>query len=185
MLTYKFSIEKKITFIIGHLKYFKGPFIPFDKQILNFFNILSKEIFEDKNAKKYPDLIAFAFWCRISNILKISKKYDLYKRFGRGTILHIPPSNVPTNFAYSLIFGMLSGNNNLVRLPEKNFEQVNIFIKILKKLKKKGKFKNIFKKFALIKYPNSNEISEHLSKFVEGRVIWGSDNTIKQFKKFD
>ena len=38
---------------------------------------------------------------------------------------------------YSLglsIFGLLSGNNNIIRLPSKNFFQVKILCKILKKL---------------------------------------------------
>ena len=51
---------------------------------------------------------------------------------GRGTVLHITPSNVPTNFAYSMVFGLLSGNNNIIRLPSKNFLQVKILCEILK-----------------------------------------------------
>ena len=49
---------------------------------------------------------------------------------GRGTVLHITPSNVPTNFAYSMVFGLLSGNNNIIRLPSKNFLQVKILCEI-------------------------------------------------------
>ena len=45
---------------------------------------------------------------------------------GRGSILHITPSNVPMNFAYSLSFGLLSGNRNIIRLPGRNFIQIKL-----------------------------------------------------------
>ena len=34
-------------------------------------------------------------------------------------IFHITPSNIPTNFAYSFIFGLLTGNSNIVKVPTK------------------------------------------------------------------
>ena len=56
---------------------------------------------------------------------------------GRGLAYHIAPSNIPINFAYSLVFGLLSGNTNIVRLSSKNFIQIkllcDLFFKILKK----------------------------------------------------
>ena len=44
---------------------------------------------------------------------------------GRGLIFHITPTNVPTNFFYSFIFSLLSGNSNIVKLPTKDFEEKN------------------------------------------------------------
>ena len=64
---------------------------------------------------------------------------------GRGSVLHITPSNVPTNFAYSMVFGLLSGNNNIIRLPSKNFHQVKILCAILKNLAKKKFIRKVLK----------------------------------------
>ena len=62
------------------------------------------------------------------------KYYSKNILLGRGNIFHIAPSNVPMNFAYSLAFGLLSGNNNIVRIPSRNFFQVDILCKIFKKV---------------------------------------------------
>ena len=180
-----FEYKKKISFISGTKYNFDGPFKLFDKNIIEFLDKVSKEIFKSKISKYYPDLISLAFWIRRANILSLSKNYKIDNRFGRGTILHISPSNIPFNFVYSLVFGLLSGNNNIVRLPSKKFDQVNIFLKILKKIKSQKKFKSCYEKFSLLQYSNSDEISQYLSKLVEGRIIWGGDQTIEKFKKFD
>ena len=37
-----------------------------------------------------------------------------------GMIFHITPSNIPTNFAYSMIFGLINGNSNIT-VPSKKF----------------------------------------------------------------
>ena len=56
---------------------------------------------------------------------------------GRGEVFHITPSNVPLNFAYSFSFSFLAGNSNIVKVSNKNFEQSEILIKIIKSLLKK------------------------------------------------
>tara|TARA_B100001057_G_scaffold491148_1_gene580798 strand:+ start:964 stop:2154 length:1191 start_codon:yes stop_codon:yes gene_type:complete len=179
------KIKKKIKVIIGNFNLNNSPFEIFNKDVVFFLNELSKEIMMNNKSKKFPDLISFGFWCRSSNISALFKNYNFFKnRFGRGTVFHITPSNVPTNFAYSLVFGLLSGNNNIIRLPSKNFFQVKILCEILKKLSKKKKLKKIFDKILLIQYENSDIISSELSKNVEARIIWGGDKTIDKFKKF-
>ena len=172
--------------VFGKLIFQKESYEIFEKNIIDFISVISEEIFRNKFSRKYSDLIFFAFWCRKSNLIKISKKYinnDLI--LGRGTVFHIPPSNVPINFAYSLIFGLLSGNNNIVRIPSKNFIQVNILLKIILKILNIKKFIHLKKRICLIKYERSSEISSKISKFVSARLIWGGDNTINEFKKYE
>ena len=140
---------KKIKIIVGNFNLKDGPFKVFDQNIILLLSKVSKEILQNKKCKKFPDLVSFGFWCRESNIKALINNYSFFKnRMGRGTVFHITPSNVPTNFAYSMVFGLLSGNNNIVRLPSKNFLQVKILCDIFKKLSKKKKFL----KKALIKY---------------------------------
>ena len=117
------DFKKRIKIILGSLDNVKcGPYDIFDETVIEFLNQISKEILKNRKFKKYTDVVSFGFWCRLSNIKKIIENYKFYKnRLGRGTVLHITPSNVPTNFAYSLVFGLLAGNHNLVRLPRKNY----------------------------------------------------------------
>ena len=180
-----FKISKKIKIVVGKFNFKDGPNDIFSKNIVLLLNEISKEILNSKKCKKFPDLVAFGFWCRKKNINKIFNNYNFFKnRMGRGTVLHITPSNVPTNFAYSLVFGLLSGNNNIIRLPSKNFTQIKILCAILKKLSTKKIHKKSFQRFLLIKYQNSDLISSELSKNVEARVIWGGDSTVNKFKTF-
>ncbi len=179
------KINKKIKIIVGNFNLKDGPNDIFNNNIISFLNEISKEVLNNSKCKKFPDLISFGFWCRENNIKKIFNNYSFFRnRMGRGTVLHITPSNVPTNFAYSMAFGLLSGNNNIVRLPSKNFLQVELLCSILKKISKKKTYKKSFKRFLLIKYENSDLISSELSKNVEARVIWGGDSTINKFKTY-
>tara|TARA_B100000787_G_scaffold57196_1_gene41594 strand:+ start:421 stop:1608 length:1188 start_codon:yes stop_codon:yes gene_type:complete len=179
------KIKKKIKIIVGNFNLKDGPYDVFDKNIILLLNAVSKEILSSTKCKKFPDLVSFGFWCRASNIKAIFNNYSFFKnRVGRGSVLHITPSNVPTNFAYSMVFGLLSGNNNIIRLPSKNFHQVEILCNILKKLSKKIIYKKSFNRLLLIKYEHSDLISSELSKDVEARIIWGGDNTINKFKSF-
>ncbi len=177
--------NKKIKVIIGNFSSKNGPYDVFDQDIIKLLNEISKKILNNRNCRKFPDLVSFGFWCRANNLKAIIKNYSFFKnRIGRGTVLHIAPSNVPTNFAYSMVFGLLSGNNNIVRLPSKNFLQVKLICDLLKKLSKKKIYKKSFNRLLLIKYENSDLISSELSKNVEARVIWGGDNTVNKFKSF-
>lgn len=179
------KMNKKIKVIAGNFNFKDGPYDIFDKDIILLLNEISKEILDSSKCKKFPDLVSFGFWCRANNIRSIYNNYSFFKnRMGRGSVLHITPSNVPTNFAYSMVFGLLSGNNNIIRLPSKNFLQVEVLCNILKKLSKKKIHKKSFNKLLLIKYDNSDLISAELSKDVEARIIWGGDNTVNKFKTF-
>lgn len=169
------QIPKKIT-----------PLKIFDKEVIDFLNNVSYELFKIKDdLKKFPDLISFAFWCRKNNVIKISKNYTKSGyRLGRGRLLHITPSNVPVNFAFSLAFGLLSGNYNIVRIPSNNFEQSKYLIRSIKKLLDKKKYKNLRPFIKFIQYKRDDNLSKKLSLKVEGRVIWGGDQTIEKFKSF-
>ena len=77
----------------------------FSKNTCDFLNSLSEAILSDKKLI-YPDIVAFAFWLRKKNLLKYVKRFtDENKRVGLGIAYHITPSNIPTNFAYSFVFG--------------------------------------------------------------------------------
>jgi hypothetical protein len=176
---------KNLKLILGQLNFNIGPTRIFETEIINFLEALSKEIMRNKKSREFHDLIAFGFWCRKVNILRVKENY-LKKELlmGRGTALHICPSNVPLNFAYSLVFGLLSGNNNIVRLPSRNFLQTNLLVELIQKTLILKKFKSIKKRICLISYKKSKEISETLSKNAHARLIWGGDETIQLFKSY-
>lgn len=175
----------KINIILGRLNFSSKPENVFNILNIEFLNEIYLAINKNKISKRYVDLFSFGFWCRKNNLIEISKNYpEKDIMIGRGNILHIAPSNVPMNFAYSFAFGLLSGNYNIVRLPTKNFDQIKILCRIIKKILKKKKYFLINKKFCFIRYNKSDEISSMLSKKADARLIWGGDETIQIFKKY-
>ena len=176
----------RINFRLGRINRKCYPIKVFDDRIINFLNSLSKNIMSEKKSRLFPDLFSFGFWCIKENMNKLKNSYNSQNlMFGRGIAFHVCPSNVPMNFAYSLVFGLLSGNDNIIRLPSRNFDQSELLIKIIKKILKKKIFKFIVKKICLISYDKSDQISQIISEFSNVRLIWGGDETIKKFKKFD
>ena len=181
-----YKINKKdFLKIVGNTEIKNEPTVLFDKKICEFLEQLSNDILKDKQARKFSDIISFAFWCRKSNISNLSKKlnYDLI-RIGRGILFHITPSNVPINFAFSFVFGLLTGNCNIVRVPSKSFIQVEIILRIIKNIFKIKKFRNIEKTNLFIRYDKNEKITSYLSSICNIRLIWGGDKTIDEVRKF-
>ena len=153
---------------------------PFDDVIINYLDSVSKLLLKNPAAKQYPDVITFGFWCRKSSIMNIKKQFSsLDNRIGRGVAFHIAPSNVAVNFAYSLVIGLLSGNANIVRLPSKEFEQVDIISNAFK-----GVLNEDIKPYiCLLQYSHNQSITDYLSSISDTRIIWGGDNTIFEIRK--
>ena len=188
MLTNK--IKKKIIFETNP-KYFKINKVQkslkvFSVNIVDFFDELSIYIFKNKQIRKFPDLASFGFFCRKANVKLLKKKYFnfLENRYGRGLVLHFTPSNVPLNFAYSLFFGLITGNANIIRLSKNNHDQAKILIKIINEVLKKKKFYELRKKINILRYDKSEQITKLLSSICDVRLIWGGDKSINQIRSY-
>jgi hypothetical protein len=156
--------------------------IPFSDEVIEFLHALSGMILKDKEAKKYPDVITFAFYCRRANLLALKKKYLSEElRLGRGIIFHVAPSNVPINFAYSLIAGLLSGNCNIVRVSTQVFPQIDILVRAITMLSEQ--YYSVTDKIVLVRYDKTCEATAFFSGFCDVRVIWGGDSTIAQIRE--
>lgn len=156
----------------------------YDDLVLAFLNDLSKELRNDPEARRYPDIMTFAFWCRKANLVRLKEQYtDTIGRIGKGIVFHIAPSNVPVNFAFSLAFGLLAGNGNVVRVSEKQFEQVSIICRNLNKFLQKGEYKVLQKQNQVVSYPHDSKWNDQYSEICDMRVIWGGDRTIQELRK--
>ena len=111
-----------------------NPFQIFDERVIEFFDDLSKTSLKKREVKYFPDVVSFLFFSRKSNLNKLKNNYlEQKKNLGRGLSFHISPSNVPINFAYTLLTGLISGNKCIVRVTSKKFEQLNFLISEIKK----------------------------------------------------
>mgnify|MGYP001257371251 FL=1 len=176
---------KNTEYLIGDNNFKTTASIPYNKKVCEFIFAFSKELLNHRRSNEYPDLKTLGFWCRKQNILSLKKEFDSPKvRKGIGLVFHITPSNIPTNFAYSLLFGLLTGNSNIVKVPSKSFEQVKIICSIIKKILNKKLFLSLKNTITIIRYSNNDLFTKTLSLICDGRLIWGGDNSIKNIREF-
>lgn len=150
-------------------------FTLFDDQVIDYLDTVANILLQSADAKLYPDVITFAFWCRKASVKSLEKPYtEITNRIGRGVAFHIAPSNVAVNFAYSLVAGLLSGNANIVRLPSKIFPQVAIICGAFAQ----GLNEKIKPYICLMQYGHEQQITDYFSGICDTRIIWGGDQTI-------
>jgi hypothetical protein len=162
------------------------PLPPFDDSIVEYLDQLSGILRTDQRIKDFPDVATFSFFCRRGNLNKINKLYAdsaLNIRKGRGLAFHICPSNVPVNFAFSFVAGLLAGNANLVRVPSKPFDQVQIILDAVDQLSLEEAFREIGRRIVFVRYDKNSSATKEFSQYCDARVIWGGDNTIKEVRK--
>ena len=161
------------------------PMTPFSEDIIDYLNALSKEINKDSRLRQYPDVGTFSFFCRKANILLLKKKFygSNITKLGRGIVFHIAPSNVPVNFAFSMVMGLLSGNSNIVRVPSKKFDQIDMIADAINKLTKVPQYSNISNRIILIRYDRTSDATKEFSLNCDVRIIWGGDETISQIRE--
>lgn len=175
--------EDKIRYLVGSKAMEVAPEELFSEMVCSFLDDLAKELRKCEEAKAYPDIQTFAFWIRKANVNKLKERMNVQQtKIGRGLVFHIAPSNVPINFAYSLVFGMLSGNSNIVRTSSKEFPQVEIVCKCINQVLKE-RYEGLEKKLLIVKYEADKEITDYFSSICNARVIWGGDNTIREIRK--
>ena len=177
---------KKVNYLVGKKAKLNTFIAPFSTEIIEFLDDLSKNL-NNFNKKNISDLKAFSFFCRKNNILRLKNKHHESNsvRFGLGLLFHITPSNIPTNFAYSLIFGLICGNSNIVKVPSKKFDEIDIICKSINYVLKKKKHNKVKNMISIVRYGDNNQLTKKFSSLCDGRLIWGGDNTITNIKKFD
>ena len=173
-----------VTYLAGERILVTRPFVPYDGMLCEFLNELSVKLRSGSESSVYPDIMAFAFWCRKANIAKLKTDFKNGEtRLGLGVVFHITPSNVPVNFAFSFVFGLLSGNANIVRVPSKPFPQIGIICAAIDQLFAAEKYKEIKAMTAFVRYEQNDEITGMFSANCNARMIWGGDVTIKNIRK--
>ncbi|MFB0925382.1 MAG: acyl-CoA reductase [Vicingaceae bacterium] len=162
-----------------------------DDLVLNFLSDLSKSIIRDSFFKAEPSFISLGFWLRKSNMNRILSENTNTKDINSfvvkpiGKVFHLCPSNVDTMFIYSLVLALLAGNKNVVRISSK-LESDLIFrlFDLFNSLLEKKEYKSLIDYINVVSYERSDKLNEEISLNVNGRIIWGGDETVNQFKKY-
>lgn len=180
-------IESKISFLVGSSKQVSNiPTTVLNQSRIDFLSHLSSVLLKNTVVRELPDVISFAFWCRKSNLKKISTRMDDNQlRIGLGLVFHISPANVPVNFAFSLVFSLLAGNSSVVRLPSHKSESASAIISAILTLLEKPQYMHLGSFIHLIKYDRDDEINQFWALAADGKVVWGGDKTVEYMRSLN
>ena len=155
------------------------PLRPFDDEVIAFLNDLSALL---RKNREYSDVATFGFWCRKGALLKEKEKYDdVGERFGKGIVFNRAQFNVPVRLDFSFAAGLMEGITNIVRLPGKPFDQVNVISDAINELLA-DKHRNMAPYIVFVKFPPVKEITDAFSSICNVRVIWGGDMTVAELR---
>lgn len=177
-------MANELTYLAGNVIHNVKPLPPFCDVVCRFLDVFSSELLHDQSCKNYPDITAVAFWARKGNINKWKERTNLNElRLGRGVAFHITPSNIPVQFIFSYMFGLLAGNANIVRVTSKEFSQITLICDVLNKVLNMDEFSVIRSMTCIVRYPRESDYTKQFSEKCHVRLIWGGDETIAQIRQ--
>ena len=177
----------KITYLVGDeeilLSAPNTPALPmFSDKVMEFMASLSREILKDKRTRLNVDVTSYAYWIRKASLESAKGRHSDYRnRLGRGVAFHVAPSNVPVNFAVSMTSSILAGNITIIRVSNKQFEQVDIICDAMNSLLN-DEYAEMKPYFCLVRYEHNDEITQFLSDICDIRIIWGGNQTIETIR---
>jgi hypothetical protein len=180
--------HQKLSILIGDPEraLLQSSWKPFDERIISYLSELSRRILTITDIREFPDLVSLAYWCRPSALYRLQQRHRTENHsIGRGMVFHIPPANVPLNFAYSLFCGLLSGNSNVVRLSSTDSVEVNRLVEIMVTLHKDVSAKEVSTRICLVRYEHDDAVTRTFSMHSAARLIWGGDETIRKIRRIE
>ncbi len=181
------DVSRKTTVLAGSLSAISNkPVEIFNESRIEFLAQLSRYLLAHPASKTLPDVVTFAYWCRHANVMRLRTPYlqEHRLRMGLGLTFHICPANVPVNFAFSMAFGLLSGNTCVLRLPSKASATADVLVQTIKTLLDETRYLALRQVLALVQYERDDEISKFWMSEADGRIVWGGDQTVTHMRAF-
>ncbi len=170
---------------IAELVFSENGLESFSQLHLEFLTLLSKQILGNPQSREFPDLMTFGYFIRPSNIKRYLLEHNEsnnHLKVGVGVAVHVAPSNIPINFAFSWLYGFISGCRNLVRLPTRDSTQANLFIQEFER----ASYLRGFDVFRRTNYFFRSQRGDSRFNTIVGRadavLVWGGDESIEYFR---
>ena len=181
------QLAKQLHYLVGDEKILEHiASVPslslFSEPVMEFFDKLSQKLLA-KEFRKYSDVIAYGFWLRKASMEQLKQGYDSkVQRLGRGLVFHIAPSNIPIQFAVSLVYALVAGNASVVRVSSKEFPQVDIICGAIREVMAES-CPSLAPYICIVRYGHDDSITEKLSAVCDVRIIWGGDRTVNDIRR--
>jgi Acyl-CoA reductase (LuxC) len=158
---------------------------PFEARTTAFLAALAERLHRHPRAAAHIDVVGLAYFCRRSNVEALRERHGARSAssVGRGLSFHIAPSNVPINFAYSLVVGLLSGSTCIVRASSKDFAETAIVCEALGALMAEPAFADFTGRISVVRYERDRATNDYFSALCNTRLIWGGDATIAEIRR--
>lgn len=167
-----------VTLLAGSAQPFPDPWVPFDPRAMRFLADLSGALRRAPEIRRYEAAYAFGFWCRRVRLEALERRHSLSGvRVGRGLVFHVPPSNVPALFAYTMSIGLLAGNSNIVRLSTRRGEADAALLALLKQVLDSPEHQEVKDRLSIVSYGRDSGITAAYCARCDARVVWGGDVT--------
>lgn len=188
VVIYMRQVFDKIEYLVGNREILEQMgsarvYPLFSKNVIDFFDALSKKLLTSQIARQYSDVIAYGFWIRRVSLEKESRRYAYgMQKIGRGVVFQIAPSNIPVQFAVLMTYALIAGNMSVIRVSNKAFEQVDIICDAVNSILKE-QYPEMAPYLCVIRYEHDDIVTQALSDFCDVRMIWGGDSTIAAIRK--
>lgn len=153
---------------------------PFDARTLAFAADLSKALASNKAMRAHGEVQALAFWLRPAETRVLAERFFALEGTDsvlvpRGTVFHVPPSNVDTLFVYSWALALLVGNRNVVRLSQRMGGVGASVAEIVQQTLALPVHTDVAAHSRFVQYGHDAERTRELSAACDVRVLWGGD----------
>lgn len=161
--------------------------VPFDGRTLAFTHALSRALSSDPALRREGAVQALAFWLRPVETRKLEAYFrslegDESVLVPRGTVFHVPPSNVDTLFVYSWILSLLAGNNNVVRLSQRLSGVGARVAAVVEDVLRQPEHADVGAVSRFVRYGHDAAQTAALSAQCDVRVLWGGDAAVSSLR---
>ena len=160
---------------------------PFAPDAMRVVGSLGQWLLRHPEAKRQPALAALGFALRPAVLRAQEEGWRARARqepnrvtLCAGVVLHIPPANVDTLFAFMWAQSLLWGNSNIVRLPGGGGEVAATICAGMAEVLSSAP--DLARSTALVAYGHDLAVTEALSRTANLRLIWGSDATVARLR---
>jgi len=153
---------------------------PFSAEVMDFMHDLSERLMEDEA----PEVKALAFAIRPAQVKRLRTAFysSGVRRAPVGVVFHVPPTNVPTMFAYCWFYAVLTGNLSIVRVSPDSGGVAERVLGCIERLLAHD-YTRLDEGNKFVRYGHDEHVSEALSSLCDLRIVWGGDETVEAFRR--
>jgi hypothetical protein len=160
---------------------------PFDLRTLAFAAELSRALSSNRALRAHGEVQALAFWLRPAETRRLAERFAVLEGdesvlVPRGTVFHVPPSNVDTLFVYSWALALLAGNRNVVRLSTRLGGVGAAVADAVQRVLERTEHADVAASTAFVRYGHDAARTEALSALCDVRVLWGGDAAVSTLR---